>query len=183
MALVTPGIDVRTLLADPAAFYSNGTPRLRDGALAPLLLGVLSLGLFPLFLALLRSPEVPEDTILDAFAPVRYATANFEVSIPGAYGVFLLTLFIAPLFYCVAYTLFYYALSWPVADERGLAETAAALGVAFLPLLLANVVVIAVLLGTYPRSPETVWAFGFSPPAQLYASLPDSSVLSTLGPL
>lgn len=164
---------LRQLLFDPEAFFETGTPSLRIGAVVPVALGVLSLGVFPLFLALLRSPEVPEEAILEAFRPIRYATTGFEVSLPGAYGIFLVTLFVAPLVYWLAYAVVYHVLSWPVADRGGLGSTAAAIGVGFFPLLLANVVVVAALLVTYPSAPETVWVFGFSPPAQLYAFPPD----------
>ncbi|MFC4246224.1 YIP1 family protein [Natribaculum luteum] len=164
---------LQRLLADPARFFETASPSLSRSASVPAAIGVLCLGVFPPVQSLLRSPMIPDEEVLGAFPPIRYATAGWEVSLPGLFGIILATLIVGPAFFWLVYTAIFHVLSWPVASERGFGRTAALVAWGFVPLLFGNVVVLALLLVAFPATPTELWSVGVTLPARIYALPPD----------
>ncbi|QCC58681.1 YIP1 family protein [Natrinema thermotolerans] len=163
---------LRRLLIEPAAFFDAESPSLSRSGGVLLAVGVVSLGIVPPVVSLLRSPVIPDDVVLDAFPSLRYVTTGWEVSVPGVVGLLVGALLAMPVLFCLLFAALFYLLSWPVASERGFGRTAGLVAWGFVPQLVANVPAIAALLVAFPSTPTEVWALGMTVPARVYASPP-----------
>lgn len=167
---------VRSLLLDPGEFFETASPSTRRSTAVPVAMGVVCLGLFGPFRSILRSPEVPREEILEAFPAVQYATTGAEVSIPGVYGIVFGTLLVSPVLFWLLFAAVFYALSWPIAADRGFGRTARLVAWGYVPLLFGNLVALAALLATIPAEPADVWSMLLTPPGRLYVSPPSPGV-------
>ncbi len=163
---------LRRLVADPAAFFETASPSAAASAGVLAAVAFTCLGVLGPVLSLLRSPVIPDEAVFDAFPPIRYATAEWGVSLPGVVGVLLAVLLVGPMLVWLAFTALFYLLSWPVADERGFGTTAGLVAWGFAPQLVANVAAVAVLAVAFPASPTEIWGLGVTVPARIYASPP-----------
>ncbi|SEQ85608.1 hypothetical protein [Natrinema salaciae] len=87
---------LRRLVVDPAAFFERASPSTSASAGVLVAVGIVCLGAFQPVLSLLRSPVIPDEAVFDAFPPIRYVTAGWDVSLPGAVGLLLGGLFAVP---------------------------------------------------------------------------------------
>lgn len=163
---------LRLLVADPAAFFETASPSAVTSAGVLATVAFTCLGVFGPVLSLLRSPVIPDEAVFDAFPPIRYATADWGVSLPGIVGVLLAVLLVGPILVWLAFTTLFYLLSWPIADERGVGHTAGLVAWGFAPQLIANAVAVAVLAVAFPAEPTELWGLGVTVPARIYASPP-----------
>ncbi|WP_254522007.1 YIP1 family protein [Natrinema caseinilyticum] len=168
---------LRHLLFDPAAFFDREPPALSRSAGVLVAIGVLCLGVVPPALSLLRSPVIPDSVVFDAFPPIRYVTAGWDVSVPGIVGLIAATLVAEPLIAWLAFTAVFYLLSWPVAGERGFGRTVRFVAWGFVPQFVANVVALVVLSLRFPATPTEIWSLGITVPARIYAFPPATDPL------
>ncbi|WP_408959863.1 YIP1 family protein [Natrinema sp. 74] len=160
---------MRQLVVDPASFFDAASPSLSQSAGVPAALSAVCLGVIPPVLALLRSPVISDAAVFDAFPPIRYATAGWEVSLPGVVGVLVGTLIAEPIVAWIVFAALFYLLSWPIARERGFGRTVRLVAWGFAPQLVANVCVLAVLAVKFPATPTEIWGLGVTVPARIYA--------------
>lgn len=163
---------LRRLLLEPAAFFDGESPSLSRSGGVLLAVGVVSLGVLPPVVSLLRSPVIPDDVVFDAFPTLRYVTTGWEVSLPGVVGLLVGVLLAVPVLACLLFAALFYLLSWPLASERGFGRTAALVAWGFVPQLFANVPAIAALLVAFPSTPTEIWGLGMTVPARVYVLPP-----------
>ncbi|QLG50032.1 YIP1 family protein [Natrinema halophilum] len=165
------------LLVDPSTFFESDSLTLSQSVGFLVAIGVLCLGVLPPTISLLESPVIPDEVVFGAFPPIRYVTFGWEASIPGIVGILGGALIAEPLVAWVAFSVLFYTLSWPVANERGFCRTARCVAWGFVPQFVANVLALVVLFATFPSTPTEIWGIGVTIPARIYVSPP------TVGPL
>lgn len=164
--------DLRRALFDPEGFFEEASPSPQSSVGVVLAVGVTTLGLFPGVLTLVRSPAFPEDVILEAFPPLRYAAAGAEVSLPGIFAVLVASLVLMPLLVWTVYGGLFHLLSWPIATAGGVGRTLRLVAWGFLPQIAGSLVVVAALLVAFPDAPTGLWGVGATLPARVHVTPP-----------
>ena len=162
-----------SLVTDLRQSFESRAPTLWQSSLLLVAVGIVGLGLLPPIVALVQSPLIPDDRVLNALPVVSYATTNGIVSIPGVYALLAAMLLVIPILSWLLFAAVFYGLSWPVATERGFRELLAAIGVGFVPLLIGNVFTVAVTLLTFPSTPAQLWGLGMTIPGRVYVIPPE----------